>query len=50
MNPFEINSDSSDYDKVLGVLGGFTVSQLREHVRQNPDQISLSFLEWLATR
>ena len=38
------------HEQLLRALDGYTISELRQHMSQHPDDISLGFLEWLATR
>ncbi|KAL3138774.1 hypothetical protein ABBQ32_005618 [Trebouxia sp. C0010 RCD-2024] len=46
-----VNSDAgSRHERLLVTLTGYSISQLRQHVHEHPDDVSLSFLQWLASR
>ncbi|DBA71941.1 TPA: hypothetical protein ACH3X2_010694 [Trebouxia sp. C0005] len=48
-NP-SLSSTSVEHDQLLANLSDLALPELRDYVQQSPDSISLSFLEWLATR
>lgn len=43
------NADSRN-QQLLATLTGFSISELRQHMHEHPDDVSLSFLQWLASR
>ena len=48
------NHDSSGTDsrheQLLHTLTGYSVLKLRQHMHEHPNDVSLSFLQWLASR
>ena len=38
------------FEKLLHALSTYSVPELRQHMKQHADDVSLSFLQWLASR
>ena len=46
----ETNVGSESYEQRLHALSSFSVPELRQYIQQCPDDVSLDFLQWLASR
>ena len=44
------NVGSESYEQLLRALSSYSVPELRQYMQQRPDDVSLDFLQWLATR
>ena len=45
-----VNLGDAGHEELLRDLEGCSISKLRQHMSQHPNDVSLSFLQWLATR
>ena len=46
----EDGASQPEYEQRLQHLAGLTLSELRQHFKSSPEDVSLSFLSWLASR
>lgn len=44
------NVGSESYEQLMHALSSCSVPELRQHMQQHPDGITLDFLQWLASR
>lgn len=41
---------SESYEQLLHALSSYSVPELRQYMQKHPDDVSLGFLQWLASR